>query len=302
MSKKIAELKLMPRSKRFAVLPDEFSNEATIELGSEFKTVEGKVANDTHRGLTPEQERILLPDMIGMDCNNPNWNKSVREFWSKWTFPLTAEGRKLNYDSVVKEMVDPLTKEKVKIEVPINLQDYIDYNMAKQSCRVAKTDDERENVDYFDGVLVDVAEQVQVDKSKFAKKQAATKQFLVLQRDASEELIEQLLDTMGPENEDFSVLSDKEEKIMALEKYVLSDPEKFLRLHEDKDLEIKALLRRLVKAGIIYQEQDIYFIKDDNTVIGREALAIEKFRDPQYSKNVVLFKSRLAKSKEKLKN
>lgn len=86
-----------------------------------------------------DEQKAIMPDIIGVAGNNADWNKETRNYWNSFTYEVAESGKELEigfmYDintsnTVIKEFIDNYNKkvnsEKDKLTTDEDLRDYID--------------------------------------------------------------------------------------------------------------------------------------------------------------------------------
>lgn len=268
------------------VLPKELEREVTRHIGSEFRAG----TRDCIRGLNTLQERVFLPDLIGVGPDSIDFNKKVRDFWADFTIEPTVEGVKLNI-ATEKKTVKNREGESVEVDTPVVLEDYMVYQFAKQSSKVAKTRDDIES-ETFMFVLLDLAEEQRLKRVAFDSKKSAMVNFARLTSEKTpESKLDWVIRTLKGIDEYFDFSITRAEKEMYLESKLAENPVLFNQKYEDPDLETKALLFEAIEMRQITIEGNYYFLQDEN--LGTEKSAIDYLTAPANSAKVLALKARL---------
>lgn len=297
---KIVLLKLNDKRDVFTTVPKSMQNEVSKSIGSEF----AKGSRDTIRGLTHLQERVYLPNILGVQTNDPNFPLKAKDFWSDFTITPTVEGLRLNIATTKSKVSTKVTKEGIEvdeiieIDTPVDWDSYIVYNFAMKSSRVAKTKEERTNIGMYDFYLVDLAEEQDKKVSDFEVKDKADGIYVRLTIDTkweqNEDKINWILEVMKDKKKFIDVESmDKTEKKMSLSQHKETNPREFISVVEDDNLEHKAFLNKCLSNRVILKEGNNYFNQDEN--IGSDATVSSWFKSPVNSAKVLQLKSRLDK-------
>lgn len=301
---KIVILKLNDK-KKIPTIPASMQDEKVNPLQSEFRPN----SRDMIRGFSPEVERIVLPDILGVQANEPTFASKAKDFWAEFSVAPTKEGLRLNIATEKKKngtttIKDEEGKDKVvdnMIDFPVVPEDYMVWQIAKQSSKVAKTEIERSNLKRFDFYLVDVEEETKAENTEFANAENAMKSYSNLTADSALETnlekIEWVLELLRDKGEAIDVESlstvEKKKRLFKLSK---DEPLKFVSTVEDKNLGTKAKIVKLHNAGIISKEGKEYF--DGETNIGEGKTAVAWFTKPENSQKVVALEARLRAIKE----
>lgn len=282
---KIVVLKLNDKVKS-PILPKELEPDVVKRIGSEFK----RGTTDCIRGLSTLQERVLLPDLIGIGPESVEFNRKVKDYWADFSVTPTIEGLRLNI-ATEKTTMKNREGENVEIDSPINLRDYMTFNFAKQSSSVAKTKAEIES-GIYPFILIDLSEEERLKKAKFGAKKAALVNFAKLTSEKTpEERLDWVIRSLKGIDEHFNFSLPREDKEMWLDSKKDENPLKFNGVVEDKDLETKALLYLAIEKREITVEGNYYFLGEEN--IGTEKAVVDYLKSAVNSQKVLALKARL---------
>lgn len=104
------------------ILPGRDRTEVNYKIGSFAEN------GDVGRGLTFEEEKLYLPEILGISPESPNWDTRTKEYWASISVRVPwPEGIELEVGKNFKEDKDANGKLVDKVGVPINLSDYILY-------------------------------------------------------------------------------------------------------------------------------------------------------------------------------
>lgn len=286
---KIVLLKLNDKKKN-PILPKELEDEVSKSIGSEFKPG----TRDCIRGLNPVQERIILPDILGLQPQDSQFPQKAREYWADMSIKPTKEGMKLNIATETIKTV--INGKEVEYDNPIAPEDYMIYQIAVQSSKVASNPAEIRNPMEFDFILIDLHEQKKQEEDKFKVRKDATLAFakLVSAGEASVEKMDWLIHMLKPQDEFFDFETSITNKEIFLDKVLNERPEEFIKRFSDPNLETKALIKKSISLGHMTVEGENYFLGDTN--IGPIRSAVEWLKNPENSAKVVALKSRLENS------
>lgn len=235
------------------------------KISSQFISRNGIATRTITRGLSNDQERYFAHLLINKTPKDQGYDEAMTSYWADYS--VMVEG-KLTIDASyeVKEVM--LDGEKVQMEVPLVLEEYIKAKFAIASSRVAFTEEEKMNRDLFDFIMEDlsIAEKNKQDlfKLRFESNKALT-ELISSCSEGSHEKIDLILETLRQPTELFYGLSYID-KCMKLTEKQENDPTKFMTALNDKYLEQKALLYKAVRTGVIAKEGEAYFFAD--TLVG----------------------------------
>ena len=185
------------------------------------------------------------------------------------------------------------------VEVPENLEDYMAYQFAMKSSRVAKTEDELQNNSFYHFILEDESKMKQKEKDSHSINKRATIAYARLASKLEENIskIDWILEMTKEERSIYDESITSEEKDMLLMKLSDTKPEVFIQLVEDERLEDKALLAKAVSLGILTMEGNDYYYLNEN--IGTEEKgAIAWLHKPEKSASVAAVKSKIELAKK----
>lgn len=290
-------LPVVEKEGEYSPLPKD-QRDNTRRISSQFKVIDGRITPNIIKGLNREQERIILSEQLGIDINNPNWEKEVKKFWAEFSIKVPSKGLRVNKATYPKEVV--LGGQKVTIDYPYNVQDYIIYNYAMDSSDVAKTPEQKENMDLFKAYIEDYSELKQKEIAQLTEKDLADKNYVDLINDKNkQEKINWLVERFRKPEENFISFSqaDKQLKLREIKE---SSPAVFNEQFNNPNLEYEAFIHQLVTYSILKKEGSLYFNGIEN--LGNYSEAIEYMKNSVNSENVAKFKSLLEQKFKEQKN
>jgi hypothetical protein len=293
---KIVVLKLNDKKDEFTTVPVEMQDEVIKKIGSEFRPK----TRDCIRGLTPEQERVILPNIIGLQPSDQQFPMRTRDFWADFSVVPDVDGIRLNIATEKKRV--KIGNEETELDMPVNEEDYMIYQFCMQSSKVAKTENQLKNLSQYDFYIVNLEKEREKEVSEFKLKKDASIAFarLVSKFEENEEKINWILTMLKEPKEFFSPSMEPQDKEMLLSKKQEKDASAFLKVVEDKDLEQKAFLATSISNGILTLQGNDYFYGDDN--LGPEMSAISKLKSSDFSSELLRIKARLEGQMDNIKN
>lgn len=290
---KIVLLKLNG-GKTVPTIPKDMQGDKNIPLQSEFKTG----TRDLIRGFRPDIERIVLPPLIGVQANDAAYASKARDFWADFSVSPSEEGLRLNIATEKKsigkrEIAGKL--EDILEDFPVNPEDYMTWQIALQSSRVAKDPLDIES-GAFDFSLIDLEEQnkqeVEVFENIEKAEEAYNKLIANLDVESNMEKLDMVLELMRDKSEAIEVtdlaLIDKKMRLRDIRN---SQPIKFVSTVSDPSIATKAKIVRMYNNGVITKEGDEYF--DGAINIGKGKVAVAWFEKPENSGKVLALDARL---------
>lgn len=247
--------------------------ENVARISSTLTTVNGNPTGDYTRGLTPLEERLYLPVIVGMQPTDLGWQAKVREYWLEKTIKIT-DSRTLNASvTLVPKIVDG---QEILLEEPDNILDYIDYRFCLVSNKVAKTEMEKAQSASFDVIMDDLAEVIkkEVDGLKIVDEADVMYSQLITEASSTavQNQINWILSKIKEPSESF-VGATPETKRIRLRKFKEVKPSEFVAELKNKNLEFEALIYDAINYQVISLEGKTYFFGDEN--LGTFAEAIE---------------------------
>lgn len=252
--------------------------ETTRKIGSSISGVSKMLSNAL------EQEAIMRT-VIGADPKSPssNWDKLLRNYWNSltvdipnsgksletgWIFDYTASDKKdtikdliVSFTSIkddtslAKHVMAKVSEEdKYKYGQPINPEDYMLWRYCLVYKDVANSHEDVNKSGHIRFYLFSQEEIESTRKTKFGTKKKAMETFIKLIADSDK--VDNIIyigissgKMAAPDGKGFTNL-DEIEKHMMLESYSNHNPNEFISLAEDANLETKAIVERYVFSGL----------------------------------------------------
>lgn len=217
-------------------LPDDVYVEAKRRIGSVFDS-----SGTLLKGLSLDEQKRILPSVIGMSPTDQGWANRVRRFYAELTIEVPQNGVELNI-SMDKDG-EP--------EVPL---DYIKFRFAANHPHVAEEEDSSISGTryYFFDPKKDEEERV----AETRVKKTAYKNLILVCED--EEKMDQVLKAMGVKTDGLT----KDQKELELEVLVDADPATFITTCEDKDLEYISLINECIDKSVLRKVGNTYLFGD----------------------------------------
>jgi hypothetical protein len=232
------------------------------------------------KGITEDEEKVLLPKLFGIPDTHPDYHKKVDNFWNSLTRPV-------KYSTGLE--LDISTNSDGE---PINIEDYIIYKRAQLNPRVASSKDmSRTSTNYWFYIYDEESEKLTTNQH--VKK---TTEAMQLYTKYSDDL--NTIDLLLWMFNDNPHLMDNIEKQNNLFEKAQTYPEQFIDYCKDKDLATKAEILSLLYYQVIRKVGDTYAFID--SVMGDNIDdAVLFYKDPKNSSLVTNMKAQLkAKRKE----
>jgi hypothetical protein len=252
-------------------LPVAVRNEAITRISSVF----GK-GRAPLRGLTDEEERRWLPEIIGVSPSDPSWQKVTTAYWADLTIKVTSAGVVLQVGFENGE--------------PINLDQYVKYRFCLAHPHVAPSKDIMLGNPLTKFYIHDPKIESKKENVKVATKRNAYIEFAKITGESLNidkmKRIVRLMTDASPENYDEVELEN------TLSTLVDTQPDKFYRFAKDKDLDLKSTIHKLVELDILRKIGNTY-IYMDSEVGGTLEEAVIFFKKVENSAIVAEIKAKL---------
>ena len=223
MSKKI----VIRRKEIHNHLPKEIRAEAVSKLSSVY------VNRQPLKGFNPTDEKKYLNGILDVAPEHPDWPKHTKLFWAELTIPIGFTGVELEIG-------------KHENGDPINIMDFIKYNFAIKHPQVGMTENEMNNK----GGRFYIYDTNRDEMKRFNDIQLrkdADKEYIKVSSDLKN--MKRILRLMSKNvNPDTLTHEQVENSLYDLKS---SDPKKFLKIAQDKNLEMKAEIDEMISSGVL---------------------------------------------------
>lgn len=219
-------------------IPDDLYKESTRKIGGKL-TSSGEVL----RGLTLEEEKKWLAGYLSISPDDVNFRKRVQEFWSNITV-VVASG--------------PGTELEIGLDngEPLDLMSYVKYRYVMKCPEVGSNEADMRADPTKKYYIEDPVEQKEKKYGSMKKEKEAYKAFILLTSDEKQDVkLKHMFRMLTGNNPDVFERMDME---MALEKLAKETPDLFLKYHENKNLEMEALIAESVSYEIVHKFGESY--------------------------------------------
>jgi len=273
---KIVYLRRIPAH---AKLPGQNPDEADVKVGASYK------GSSTLKGLTFEEEEKYLPEIIGISSSSPEWAKETRNYWGNISKKVPpGDGVELqiglfyatqeDYDYDQKLVAAPegnLFNHKGK---PINLADYIIWRYCLVYSRVANNESFIGLSPKIEMFLYSKDKEVADKKKIINSKRAANT--LYYKNIIDREWVDYVLTVLVAQDKNparkvtvqqLQSMSEDEKDVL-LDTYATDNPDAFVIIGENKDLQMRAFIERCIAAGKLTRIPNTDTITMDGTPVG----------------------------------
>ena len=208
-------------------LPKAVRAEAVMKLSSVY------VNRQPLKGVTPKEEKELMQGILDVSPEHVDWPKHSKQFWAEMTIPVGFTG--------------------VELEVgvnedgsPISIMDYLKYKFALKHPHVALTKEEMDKDFNKRFYIQDLSREDKVKNTQIQFKKDADKEFIKLSSNPKNmKRVLRLLSSSNPDR-----MTDEQVE-NALYEIKNSKTKKFLKIAQDKNLELKAEIEEMVTASVL---------------------------------------------------
>ena len=231
-------------------LPKEISASAVRKLSSVY------VNRQPLKPFSPDDEKKYLGGMLDVDAAHMEWPKHTKKYWAEFTIPVGFEGVELEVG---------LTDD----GHPVDITDFIKYNFALKHPHVALTEEEMNASSQKRFYIHDDTKKDMQRNNDIQIKKDADKAFIKVSND--EKQMRRVFRLLGSTNPDSLTREQVENMLYDIKE---KSPKKFIKVAQDKHLELKAEIETMVSAGVLRKiGNQVIFIDEvlgetmDDTVI-----------------------------------
>lgn len=256
-------------------LPTVIQNSSVYRIGSVYKQ-KGPL-----RGISPEQERKYLPQIIHVQPGSPEWTKATSDFWAELTVPVGMEGLVLNIS------LD-------ENDEPLNLNDWLVYQWCMKHPKVANDEREMLKTPSKDFYIFDPVKEDRRLANETEKRLNAYTALISNKRKKNWSKLRRAYQVITKSNP-YSITNAQ--LITKLENYAKLEPDTLVSVLNDKHLDTKGFIYDCLENNILSQAGNAILFEDD--VIGRDMEeTIIYIGDRLNSGSVVRMKSLLKEKKK----
>jgi len=231
-------------------LPKEINASAIRKLSSVY------VNRQPLKPFDPQDEKKYLEGMLDVDPAHMEWPRHTKKFWAEFTIPVGFEGVELEVG-------------KTEDGKPIDINDFIKYHFALKHPHVALTEEEMNASSQKRFYIQDLAKKDILRNNDIQVKKDADKAFIKISTD--EKQMRRVFRLLGNSNPDVLTREQVENLLYDIKE---KSPKKFIKVAQDKHLEMKAEIETMVSAGVLRKiGNQVIFIDEvlgetlDDTVI-----------------------------------
>ena len=231
-------------------LPKEINASAIRKLSSVY------VNRQPLKPFSPEDEKKYLTGMLDVEGAHMEWPKHTKKFWAEFTIPVGFEGVELEVGNT-------------EDGSPIDITDFIKYNFALKHPHVALSEEEMNADTNKRFYIQDLAKKDMKRNNDIQIKKDADRAFIKVSTDENQ--MRRVFRLLGNINPDTLTREQVENLLYDIKE---NSPKKFIKVSQDKHLELKAEIETMVTAGVLRKiGNQVIFIDEvlgetmDDTVI-----------------------------------
>lgn len=245
-------------------------------------------------GLTLNEEKILMPEIVNTPANDRDFRKKVAEFFNEINTPVPETGVELEV-GLSRDNTQPVSDEKGKENMPVNLTDYIRWRHAKGHPWVVESKETGEGNMIKKYYIFD-KDAISRKKTEGDKeKDAALAIYLKVKETPMQ--VDQMLTLMGEDIRSFLNVKDKDREVRKAERLrelAESKSTDFKRIYDEGELEVKAWIGAMITTGVLKQVGSRIYDAETRDEIGNGMdEAVLFFKNEDQSVLVSTLKARL---------
>ena len=223
MSKKV----YLRRKEILNHLPKEVRAEAVMRVSSVF------LNRQPLKGLDPDEEKELLNGILDVGPDHVEWPKHVKTFWTELTIPVGFAGVELEIG-------------KDDSGNPIQILDYLKYRFALRHPHVALSKEEMDSSFSKRFYIQDTTKEDLQKNTQIHVRKDADKEFIKISSDPKN--MKRVLRLVSSANPSKMSIEQVENTLYEIKN---KNPKKFLKIAQDKNLELKSEIEEMVTAGVL---------------------------------------------------
>lgn len=253
-------------------LPTAIQDNATKKLSSVLEH-QGPLS-----GLTREEERKYLPQILGISKEHREFGQEVQTYWAEKSHNVPSEGFRLEVGTD-------------KNGEPIRVQDWITYKWAKKHPLVANSKAEADSDPTVDFFIYDPEREQRKESKKVQVRTEAYTELAKMRED--EDKVDLMIRVLGNTRPDKMT---SEQKVNTLDSLLSSDPEAFIETARNEDLEIQAEILEMLEEEILRKVGNTIMFMDEQIGATMEE-AVQWFKSKRNSGDVNTLRAKLQETR-----
>lgn len=242
------------------------------------KTLSSVLKDRNPLGLSDkEEEKRLLSQLLNIEPTDRDWSEKIKEFWINFRVIVPANGVVLDISTIDEEN-----------KIPVNIEDYLIYKWAHNNHPlVANSKEEMLSSHMKEFYIYDPEKETAKQNQNVKNTKLAYREFIALSEDANK--MDMVIRLLTGENTSNMTSDMKENRLDILLK---QNPNRFLAVVTDPDLEIRAEIENMVEKGIL-RKQGASYLYMDTTIGDSLAESVSYFKNDRNSETVLDLRARL---------
>lgn len=253
---------------------DDYFQNASLSIGSYF---ESSAANRIASGMTPNEERIVMPHLLGILANDREYLKMRNDYFAGVEVKVPhKEG--VEFEIGLNDNDKPLADD----NLPLDLHSYVRFRCVSKHPWVAKNQEEADGNQLKKFFIHDEVKATQNQANVNDAKDDALAYYLQLK--SNPEKVNMLLVLLGIDYRNIEGTTEdqaKQKRQERLRKLVEDSPIEVVKIRNDRDLEVKYKVQMLLNTGILRKIGAKYLIAETGDSLGTIDEAIQFFKDEE---------------------
>lgn len=277
------------RRPRIGNLPGQEHEDSKQKIGSSYK------GSSVNRGITLEEEKRWLKQILSLSPESPNWELATEEYWKNISRPVPAGdglelevGLRYENEEDYKRDLNTLKNENGVVVNPkgnpINIADYILYRYCLGYVEVANSFDlvgMSPKINFYI-----YSKEKEIQEKKISQNQKRDAYQLLYGNLSDRNWVDYMLRCLIDSNSKYTIkdlsTKDDDEKDILLEETMNRNPSKFIAFGKDKNLELKALIELAIAIGALGRISNTATVTMDGVTIGNDLdEAVAFFNNPK---------------------
>lgn len=235
-------------------------------------------------GLSPKEENLLLPQILALPPEHLEFMQKKNRYYDKFTSDIPFQGLKLEIG--LQKSNNQAVSE---TNMPISLEDYIRYRHIKGHPQVAESEKQAERHRHKTYYLEFPGEKTKEEnqKGKLMRKAGNLVDNLLAENNQAKMM--KILRRMGVNTLDYTLGRTEKQVIDLIESDLnhlsMTQPEKFIVIVEDPDLEYQAQIDEYLIYGVLMVQGNTYYNTKSSSPLGNRDAVLSIVKNPDIPEN-----------------
>jgi hypothetical protein len=266
---------------------DEYYGTSVQNIGSYWESSNAKrIAS----GLTLTEEKILLPDLLGVHKEDRDYNKLRDEFYAALEVKVPYKDG-VELEIALNDNTKPLSAD----NLPIDIHQYIRYRFARKHPWVGESEELAKGNQLKHFYIHDDVSATASKSDTDDIKDEALAYFLQIKGKADK--VNMMLTLLGVDYRDVTGQTDKQTeqlRVTRLRSLLDTDAVRFKKLHEDRDFDVKYTIQMLLNTNVLRQIGQKILETETGDSIGTMEETVQFFKDEaENSDRIAVLKAKL---------